>query len=298
MPITHYLDDYTISGTEAEQLRMLHQKIQNRKSIESLLKEINPKNLEILVNHPISYNISLENKDYFTSVTLAAKCGNLAALKLLSAVGANFNVFTSHYGDSPLHLAAKGNFIEVIDYLVKEKKIDVNLQTAKRDYYPQNITPLCSSTACGHLEASNKLLSLGANVNYQDNKGLTPLHHACYTGFTSQPATHIKTLVQSLLKAGANPFLQGKIILSISDNKTALEIIASSEDKIMIQQVIDENLSPNAPGGPTSTQLSTVPATLFSSPKKSDTTKGAVKEVSATLSLTAGCSTRSTYMGH
>jgi len=75
---------------------------------------------------------------------------------------------------------------------------------------------LMAAAACGQPKAAALLLSRGADPNVRGAEGMTPLMWAAQSGIEDREA--IRTNLQLLLKAGANPRLKQ------NDGRTALDI--------------------------------------------------------------------------
>ena len=76
----------------------------------------------------------------------------------------------SYYSGTALHYAAYCNKPEIIEFLVKEKKLDVNLRASdNRLYYPIHCAARNDS-----FEAIKKLVELGADINKKDRYDYTP----------------------------------------------------------------------------------------------------------------------------
>ncbi|MBR3628633.1 MAG: ankyrin repeat domain-containing protein, partial [Elusimicrobia bacterium] len=74
------------------------------------------------------------------------------------------------------YLAEKGN-LELIKYLIKEKKLDVNSKS-----YFHNKTVLSSSCKSGNIDLVKYLIKHGADVNVKNKYGQTILFSACESG--------------------------------------------------------------------------------------------------------------------
>lgn len=133
--------------------------------------------------------------------------------------GADVNA--EHWGDRPLHIAAKMNYVECIKELIKAgadgQKLDRNFDTpihiaVKYDHKEAllacieagltDVTALNGKTAlaqaitCRNSLLGRVLLEKGANPNIADNQGITPLELATHTGN--------KNFIRQMLDCGAD----------------------------------------------------------------------------------------------
>lgn len=121
--------------------------------------------------------------------------------------------FLLKLGARPEHClwaAAFRDDVDTIDLLVKHG--------ATIDPITEDETPFLSAVKTSHFGAAPRLLRHGANVNFQDSKGLTALHYALRKD--SAPK-HVEMLVRH----GADPALRAR------DGKSPLDLVARRRDK-------------------------------------------------------------------
>lgn len=121
--------------------------------------------------------------------------------------------FLLKLGARPEHClwaAAFRDDVDTIDLLVKHG--------ATIDPITEDETPFLSAVKTSHFGAAARLLRHGANVNFQDSKGLTALHFALRKD--SAPK-HVEMLVRH----GADPALRAR------DGKSPLDLVARRRDK-------------------------------------------------------------------
>ena len=106
------------------------------------------------------------NKYGDTPLHLAAK-GHLEIVRVLLEKGADVNK-ADEDGQTPLHLAAANGRLEIIRLLL-DRGADINLA------YIDGTTPLLIATQEGHLEIVRLLLDRGADINAVTKDGQTPL---------------------------------------------------------------------------------------------------------------------------
>ena len=121
--------------------------------------------------------------------------------------------FLLKHGSTPensLWAAAFANNVEAIDLLVRSG--------ASLDPVTEDETPFLGAIKWSRFTAAERLLRHGANVNFQNSKGVTALHMMLKKN--SAP-TH----VEMLLRHGADPTIRSK------DGKSPLDLVAKRRDK-------------------------------------------------------------------
>jgi ankyrin repeat protein len=117
----------------------------------------------------------------------------LKIAKLLIDRGADIHATTEN-GDQAIHFASANGFEDMIQYLVREKGVDVNTLNERISF-----TPLHWASMSNRPSTVRLLLELGANVNAiaPNSNGYSPLHTACL----NKPNVEI---VKILLASGAD----------------------------------------------------------------------------------------------
>ena len=110
-------------------------------------------------------------------------------------IGRGANVEAKHKGEPLLHVLAKRNDIEGVQFFLN-RHADVNSRTM--DSFAR--TPLMVAVIEGHIDLAELLIRRGAEVNTTDEFGYTPLHLAARRGNSS--------LVELLVKNGADSSIQ------------------------------------------------------------------------------------------
>lgn len=175
---------FNVSGLEFNLHQTLHYNLRHNIPIDDVLKRINQtEDRQIIINLKDGYPVSLENSDLYSAVHVASLKGNVDALRLLSKFSASFDCFSSEYGESPLHLAARNKHINVIEYLIREKQIAVDTPLQHGVTCQNKNTALFVCVVHGCIETAEKLIGFGAKVNFVNSEGMTPLHYACKYGF-------------------------------------------------------------------------------------------------------------------
>jgi ankyrin repeat protein len=105
----------------------------------------------------------------------ACRRGDIDAVKALVAIDSRRAYMPDSNGITPIHRAAAGNHVEVMEYLI-EQRADTNALDRYGD------TPLKRACYDGFVDSANVLIFAGADVNLADSLGKTPLHHAAERG--------------------------------------------------------------------------------------------------------------------
>jgi len=145
-----------------------------------------------------------------TALMLAARSGNLETVKLLIEAGADVNAAEKFRGETALMLAAVENHAAVVQSLI-DAGATVNVRTVEYTFQaltggaggiihdrPQGgITPLILAARQGSIEATERLISAGADLNATEPQyGFTALQTAIFNGHYA--------LAKQLLTKGAN----------------------------------------------------------------------------------------------
>lgn len=142
----------------------------------------------------------------WTSLHRAAKKNDPRAATEALQCGADINAQDSN-GETPLHIAMRKGFIDVVTLLRKEGA-SVEIKD-KKGVKPAYLAPqmeramglsLLKAAEDGHLEKAELLLSKGAPVNTQNQYGTSPLLAAAQKGD--------EAMVELLLKNNANVFAE------------------------------------------------------------------------------------------
>jgi ankyrin repeat protein len=121
--------------------------------------------------------------------------------------------FLLKHGSTPensLWAAAFADNVEAIDLLVKSG--------AALDPVAEDETPFLGAIKWSRFTAAERLLRHGANVNFQNSKGVTAMHMVLKK---NSDRKH----VEMLLRHGADPTIRSK------DGKTSLDLVARRRDK-------------------------------------------------------------------
>jgi len=101
----------------------------------------------------------------------SAKCGDRTRLRAMLSEGASVQICDQH-GDTVLHAAAGANQGDVLLELVLEHGADVDTFNAHCN------TPLHLAVRKGHLDATRRLLAVGANSSLKNGDGVTAIELA------------------------------------------------------------------------------------------------------------------------
>ena len=144
---------------------------------------------QLLLEH--GANINVQNNKGQTALHLASQRGRLDFMELLLDHGATVDVLDID-GFTPLHLAISKVERRAAEFLLAHRA-NINLRNDK------SRTVLHRESECGHLIFMEVALGYGADVNAQDNDGVTPLNLAI--------SKSKESAVQLLVKHGAIDYL-------------------------------------------------------------------------------------------
>ena len=148
-----------------------------------------PENVEYLCEDGRSI-IGAKNKEGYGAVHFAARYNNLDCLKILIEKGQADKNQTGPGSQTPMHLAAAYNSIEVADWLCENGG-----NVTKKDKFGR--TALVLSVMNGNYKITNLLLKRGAPYNLPDKSKNYPMHYAAAYGQ--------QDILEILMEAGADP---------------------------------------------------------------------------------------------
>jgi ankyrin repeat protein len=125
--------------------------------------ENNIEMLELLLSYHADVDVADEKG--WRPIHAAATRGSLQAGRRLAAAGARLDGKGAPGGTTPLHLAAGGDHLDFIDFLVKERKVDVE----QMDELGQ--TAVFRAVSEGRVCALQALLALGARIDRTIHEG-------------------------------------------------------------------------------------------------------------------------------
>ena len=132
--------------------------------------------------------------------------------------GADINE-QNKYGQTALYLACQNNYAEITGILLKNEKVNVNLQS-EGGYSP--FYAACNCSFDGYTSALLMIQDARVDINMADNYGWSPLMYACYDGYTK--------IVRLLLSYGRNIDIRKKSTEDsysgdIASGSTVLDIV-------------------------------------------------------------------------
>jgi len=164
-------------------------------------------------------NLDIQSLIGETALMLASQHGHTEIVKLLIDNGANLHIKDDE-GWTALMWAVQEGYINIVKILVH--KSNNNLNTPTKD----GNTPLIHASQYGHIEIVKFLIEQGANIDAQDNIGVSALLWASQKLDTS--------IVKLLIENGAN--------LDLRNNFGATALIYSSQDgHIAISKLLIES---------------------------------------------------------
>lgn len=170
----------------------------------------------------------------------AAEKGQVAKVVALLQAHPELVSSVDKVGNSPLHLAALHNQLEVARLLIANGA-DVNAMS-KRVHWTPGMTPLHAALlSYSHKEMVELLISRGADVNAGDDSKRTPLHYAAMSGLMSE--------AELLLANGA------EVNARDYKSQTPMHIAVEWNHLDMVQLLVANDADINAIGGVTPLRL-------------------------------------------
>lgn len=125
--------------------------------------------LKLLIKH----NLNLYIKDYTNGYNIlhqALYSRNIDIIKYIIDQDISINN-VSNSGESPLHIVTNLQLIDILDYILQKKNINVNIAE-----FDSELTPLHYALNLNNLYISTQLIKHGAGINMQDVYGQMSLH--------------------------------------------------------------------------------------------------------------------------
>ena len=121
-----------------------------------------------------SENIVIDtiNNEGNTPLHIACKYGYIEVVNILIENGGDINMANGYDSDTPLHLAISNNHLEVAMDLIR---YNANINATNSD----QSTPLHLACLNGNIKIAKALIEKGAVIDAIDNRQNTPLHIAC-----------------------------------------------------------------------------------------------------------------------
>ncbi|XP_031848725.2 transient receptor potential cation channel family member painless [Nomia melanderi] len=125
----------------------------------------------------IDVNHVYPNQSEETCLDIACRKGLPAFVQLLLDKGANVNRVNKVHNRGPIHFATEKGYQDVLQVLLKDPRINPNLEAGQR-------TALHMAVKKNDLACAQLLLEKGASPNIPNNKGWTAIHMAAMNGQT------------------------------------------------------------------------------------------------------------------
>jgi ankyrin repeat protein len=171
---------------------------------------------------PRNEKLSVTNEKIFNLI----KTGKVDELKEVLKVS-NHNLNHEIYGEKiPIHIAVENNNIEIVKYLIEEKKVNMNI----RENYNRR-TPLHIASERGFLDIVKYLIEKGANINIVDVLTET----ACQLSIRNKHVDVAKYFIEYFKTNNIinTPDFEGNYYIHIAVSQNSIEIV-----KLLIENKI------------------------------------------------------------
>ncbi|XP_071086322.1 ankyrin-3-like, partial [Haliotis cracherodii] len=128
---------------------------------------------EVLAQDKLDINSSSKNGE--TPVMMAARAGYVELVDFLVKKGADMSLVNSG-GDNILHQACRGGDIETVKTVLAQDKLDINSRSKNGE------TPVMMAARAGYVELVDLLVKKGGDMSLVNNSGDNILHQACRGG--------------------------------------------------------------------------------------------------------------------
>lgn len=125
--------------------------------------------------HRAPKSVNLQDDNGLTPIFLVFNNQNSELFRYLIKHNADINIHDKINNSSLLHYACSSDKLEIVKYLIEEKKFDCNENSSIG-------TPLHFALESNQYEITKYLLSIPVNVNLKDNNKCTPIIFACVSG--------------------------------------------------------------------------------------------------------------------
>ncbi|KAJ8749799.1 hypothetical protein K2173_013202 [Erythroxylum novogranatense] len=155
-----------------------------------------------------------------------AQSGDLSGFqKLLRDNASLLNERNPVMAQTPLHVSAGNNKVEIIKYLLNWQGAE-KLELEAKNMYGE--TPLHMAAKNGCNEAAQLLLSHGAFVEAKANNGMTPLHLAVWYSIRAEDCSTVKTLLEYNADCSAKD----------NERMTPLDHLAQGPERVELRELL------------------------------------------------------------
>jgi ankyrin repeat protein len=139
--------------------------------IEKSIRENNYLKIKQCVKNGDNLNIEIEDEGSLLCYALRQKC-SFDIIELLVENGASLS-YLSDNGVGILDEAIILADMEILKYLIEDKRLDITKTTRKSGF-----TPLIQAACYGYIDVVKYLLKMGADINEKDNFGMDALSYS------------------------------------------------------------------------------------------------------------------------
>ncbi|XP_048246155.1 ankyrin repeat domain-containing protein 50-like [Haliotis rufescens] len=197
-------------------------------------------NVEI-VNYVLtqdSVDVNSINGEMQTPAWTAALHGHKEVFDLLLRKGTDLP-YVDFDDNTILHIACKGGNIEIVNYVITAKIVDINTRGF------EGYTPVMEAAVSGHKDVFDVLVRRGADLSLFDDQGCTSLHAACRGG-NVETVKYILTqnieIIYTSCSDGSTP-----VLVAVSNGqKEVFDLLVENEADLLFENENGDGILHNA----------------------------------------------------
>lgn len=184
-------------------------------------------NVEI-VNYVLtqdSVDVNSINGEMQTPAWTASLHGHKEVFDLLLRKGTDLQ-YVDFDGNTILHIACKGGNIEIVNYVITAKIVDIN----RRGF--NGYTPVMEAALSGHKDVFDVLVRRGADLSLFDDQSCTSLHAACRGG-NVEIVKYILTQNIEIINTSCNEWSAPVSVAAYNGHKEVFDLLVENKADLL-----------------------------------------------------------------